>query len=338
MLLDDGRYRVCTVVSRGRDITLAITATHAGSLRNIMLWGTMVSVLVGILSGVLFGGVAARWGLRPFEKLREQVRRVKPDAPDVAVLEPPAAYSEIEALRAAVGDLVERLGASLALAQRFAAHASHELRTPLTVIAGDLDLALENAASADRDGLLRIRAHVQELSRMIERLLVLAVPSHTRAGEAVDLADAADAVLGSLAADRRSRVRLEREDDVLVEGDPTLLTLALTNAVENALKFSADEVLLRVGGDEHEAWVEVVDEGPGVPSAERERVFEAFYRAAATQTDRTRGLGLGLALVAHVVRGHRGRVGFVDTERGARLRMTFPRWSVVARPQLSDIV
>lgn len=114
--------------------------------------------------------------------------------------------------------------------------------------------------------------------------------------------------------------------DVLVRGDATLLRSALANAVENALKYSGERVELSVLADGESARIEVVDRGPGVPAADRERVFEPFYRAPAAR-QRARGSGIGLAIIAHVAAGHGGRAELFDAVPGLRLRVTLPRWS-----------
>jgi signal transduction histidine kinase len=263
----------------------------------------------------------------PFIQLREQVKRVRPDAPSSDVLLPPADYVEIEDLRRAIAELVERLGASLSQARRFAAQASHELRTPLTAIAGEIELLIETAASSDAQALTALHARVQSMTRLVERLLLLAVAHDPAIGEAVDLADVATDTVAALPPAERERVRVALADDVLVRGDPALLRAALANAVDNALKFSTDAVEVRVAGARDEGWMEVIDRGPGVAPAERERVFEPFYRSPAARTEGIRGSGVGLAIISHVADGHRGRAEFVDVHRGACLRIALPRWT-----------
>lgn len=324
-------HRACTVSWHGREVTLAVSTAYALGLRPLFAVATVLGIAVGVLAGVLLGHRAARWGLGPFVKLRDQVKRVRPDAPSSAVLEP-ADYAELEDLRQAIAELVERLADALSQAQRFAAQASHELRTPLTAIAGEIELMREASTTADAHALETLQARVHGMTRLVERLLVLAVPRDPEVGEAVDLGDVANEAVATLPAELRGRVQLRLSDDVLVRGDGTLLRAALLNAMENALKFSTEPVLVRVAGVRDEAWMEVADHGPGVPLAERHRVFEPFYRAAAARALGTRGSGIGLALIAHVVGGHRGRAEFVDVAEGACLRIVLPRWKSEAPP------
>jgi signal transduction histidine kinase len=329
--LDGAPYRACTVARDGREATLAVSIAHTRAMRPLFLVAALVGIGVGVLVGTLLGRSAVRWGLGPFIALREQVRRVGAQAPSREVLEPPADYVEIEELRAAIADLVERLGRSLSQAQRFAAQASHELRTPLTAIGAEVELLAETACEADAQGLEVVRARVDAMTRLVERLLVLAVPRDAAIGEAVDLADVAGDVVEALPRGERDRVTLALADDVVVRGDSTLLRAAFGNALENALKFSRDAVEVRVSGSSGEAWLEVADEGPGVSAAEREAVFEPFYRASASR-ETVPGSGIGLALIAHVAQTHDGRAEFVDVHRGACLRVSLPRWSEARSP------
>lgn len=327
VMLPVGPYRACTVLHNGREVTLAVNIAHTQSLRPLFALATCVGILVGIGAGVILGRRAARWGLDPLVRLRDQVRRVRPDAPNVDVLEPPAKYVEIEELRSSVSQLVERLGASLSHAQRFAAHASHELRTPLTAIAGEIELLAETASADDAAALVALRARVDSMVRLVQRLLVLSVPHDAQTGEAVDLSDVAADAVASLSPTERARVKLETADDVLVRGDSTLLGTALSNAIDNALKFSTDEISVRVSGSKTDAWIEVSDRGPGIPMTEGDRLFEPFYRSPSARRHGIRGSGIGLALISHVVSGHGGHTEFVDVARGACLRVTLPRWT-----------
>lgn len=320
-------FRVCATTLNDRVVTLAASAEHTQAVRRVLWLGSLIGLAVGLVAGALLGRRAARSTLAPFLALRDQVRRVRPDAPSSDALSPPAEYDEIEDLRAAVADLVDRLGASLSQAQRFASHASHELRTPLTTIAGELDLLAETACDADAPGLVAVRDRVRQMGHLVERLLVLAVPARAEGGEAVDLADVVEEVVAALPPAQRPRVAPRLAEDVVVRGDPALLRAAVGNLVENALKFSSGEVDVRVSGTEADASVEVTDDGPGIPAADRPQLFETFFRSGDARRRGVPGSGIGLALVAHIARGHGGRAEMVDVRSGACLRVVLPRWS-----------
>jgi two-component system sensor histidine kinase MprB len=320
-----GDVHACAVTAGPHTLIIGASSARARAIEPLFAWGAALGILLGSLAGALASTMIARWALRPLARLRARIDAIDADAPSSEALSPPAEHAEIEALRAAIADLVDRLGAALASAQRFALDAAHELRTPLTAIAGELDLLAESDAP-DPAALARVRASTGELVALVERLLVLAAPpvGATSPREAVDLADIASEVRASLGP-AAERVALDAAEDVLVRGDPVLLRVALGNAVDNALKFSEGPVRVRIFAEGDEAHVEVQDEGRGVAPAERARVFEPFYRSAHARAA-TRGHGLGLAIIAHAVAAHGGRARFADVARGAKLCIVLPRW------------
>jgi two-component system sensor histidine kinase GlrK len=111
---------------------------------------------------------------------------------------------------------------------------------------------------------------------------------------------------------------------VTVHGGPEQLRLAIGNLVSNAVKYSPDggEVSVSVTEIDGRALVDVRDEGPGIPAAERDRIFEAFFRAK--QSGAVEGSGLGLAIAMECVSAHRGAIELLDSPKGAWFRLTVP--------------
>ncbi|AKF07485.1 sensor histidine kinase [Sandaracinus amylolyticus] len=321
---DAGALRACTVALGARRLTLAASEGAARDHRSLLV----IALLAGALVGALAGGVAAsriaRVALAPLGALRDRVRAIDPGAPRVDRIATPEHDAELEDLRAAIAELVERLAIALTQARSFASNAAHELRTPLAHVAGELELLTERS---DREALERTRAQVARLVELVQRLLVLAraEPIDRAHAEAVDLGDVAREVVARAGAP--SRVRLALEDDVIVAGDAALLEALVSNALSNALKFSDDLVDLEVSRAGDEARIEVRDRGPGIADEDRARVFDAFYRSRAARASGTPGHGIGLALIAHVATAHGGRVELVPSERGVHLRVLLPRWS-----------
>ena len=279
--------------------------------------GVLGLVLLG--SGA-FGTFAARRFLAPLDRLRAAVVEVDAAAPSSMQLPAPTGLQELDALRAALLNLAERLEDELQRARRFAANASHELRTPLTKISVELELAAEEAE--DPTSLARLRAQTDRLVLLTERLLLLGTP---REGLQTNQGAAMSELIEDLP-ERRSpedaaRLRLETpQSDGLVRGDPVLLTTLLDNAVDNALKFSSGPVHVTLRDVDGKVVIDVDDEGPGVSAADATALFEPFARAP---TARARpGHGLGLALCAHIAAAYGGRVSFVPGRPvGARFRI-----------------
>ncbi|MBL8955693.1 MAG: HAMP domain-containing histidine kinase, partial [Myxococcaceae bacterium] len=198
-----------------------------------------------------------------------------------------------------------------------------ELRTPLTAVRAELELLAERQSETPAE-LKQALATVARLGGLIDKLLVLARPlseAHL-ANEAVSLRDVVEDVLAELPAPERERVTVRGEADATVRGDPTLLHAMLLNAISNALKFGrrvAVEVVPEPSAAQ--AVLRVDDDGPGVPRAERERVFQPFVRSARAREEGVAGHGLGLALIRHIARLHGGTATFEDVPSGARLSM-----------------
>jgi signal transduction histidine kinase len=330
--------RACTMpVGAHATVTLAITTQAEQARSNLLVRALSVGTLGGALLGGLLSYFLARWAIAPLNRLRDGVRRIQPESPQITSIREPVPQLEVEELRLAVLNLIERLAAALSHAQAFAAEAAHELRTPLTTIAGELELLIEEASPA-AEALTRTREQVLDLTALVQRLLALAQarPLAVGEGEVVDLSDVVALVEQALSTEERARVQSSCADDVLVAGDAALLRSLLSNAVGNALKFSSGLVRISLSGDGERALLDVIDSGPGVSAAEREQVFVPFYRSSAVRASGTKGHGLGLALIASVARRHHGKAAFLPAVSGAHLRIELPRLAM--RPsRLEDV-
>lgn len=320
--------RACTVQNDAGVLTLAAPMEDEERRYALLAEALWIGVLSGALLGALSSYLLARWAIDPLNALRDRVRSVNVLAPSAQPLAQPAPQPEVEELRSAIASLIERLSSALKHAQVFAAEAAHELRTPLTMISGELELLSGNVQNDDAVALARVRAQVEELTTLVQRLLVLAQPDQLtdELSEVVDMSDVLDAVLGALSGSLRARVHAMCQDDVLVRGDATLLRALLANAIENALKFSRDDVRVTIEAHAGEALLDVTDHGPGLSTADRARVFEPFYRAPSTRAGGAHGHGLGLALIARVAFRHGGQAQFLERDVGAHLRIRLPCW------------
>lgn len=328
-----GSFRACTVVLEdGITLTLASSTRDAEARLQLLLWSALIGCVVAACFGAILSRAAASWALSPLHALEQRVRSVDAHDPKPDLLEPPLAHQELEAVRGSVAELVESLRDALSSARRFASHAAHELRTPLTTIAGQLEL-LSERSDAD-PSLESVRRQVHELVELVQRLLILAQRNSLLRGDAetVDLADVLESVRERLPPVLHARLHAEAGEDVLVRGDASLLRAMLSNAIDNALKFSSDSVEVRVHVQGERASIGVVDRGPGIPEGERERVFDAFYRTPEARAGGAFGQGLGLALIAHVAEVHGGTAHIEETGAGTHLRIDLPLWAARSRP------
>ena len=199
---------------------------------------------------------------------------------------------------------------------------SHELRTPVTNVNLLLEMLVRDAGGFPpraRERLERLQVEAAQLAQMVSELLDLA---SIEGGQPLTLADLD---LADVAREQVERLRIfaERSGVVLsievpgtapvVRGDPTRLGQVVLNLVHNAVKFSepGDVVVVRVTAAEETATVAVIDQGAGIPWADRDRIFERFYKVDRARQRGTGGTGLGLAIVRHVAQAHGGRPGRV---------------------------
>jgi two-component system OmpR family sensor kinase len=224
--------------------------------------------------------------------------------------------------------------------RRFVADASHELRTPLTSIRGFAELyrqGIGGRRSTDPEAakvLSRIEEDAARMGLLVEDLLLLARMDQQRplAERPVDLLSlAAEAVLDSQALAPDREIDLVRVDEshlpVTVIGDEARLRQVLANLINNALTHTPAGTPFRVGVGiaASGAVLEVADDGPGLAAEQAERVFERFYRAEQSRSRAHGGSGLGLSIVAALVRAHGGTVELQTAPgEGALFRVVIP--------------
>jgi two-component system, OmpR family, sensor histidine kinase TctE len=265
--------------------------------------------------------------LRPLERLRTEVEERQPD--DLRELPLVEVQHELRPLVSALNHFTERLREQFERHSQFIADAAHELRTPLAALKARVELGLRDSEPANWYTTLEAAAQgTDRLTHLANQLLSLArIENGARAmseggAQQLDLSQLARELgmaMAPLAHGRGIALALEADQPVWLRGDPVLLNELLSNLVDNALAHtpSGGNVILRVSAP---GILEVEDDGPGIPEAERERVFERFYRSHQNGV----GSGLGLAIVGEVCRAHLAHISLHDgAERGLKVRVSF---------------
>jgi signal transduction histidine kinase len=214
--------------------------------------------------------------------------------------------------------MISRLEDAQGVQRRFVADASHELRSPLATIGAGLELM--QSGSSDAATVAAMRGETERLGRLIDALLLLARADERGLqprSEEVDLDEIAEAEQGR-PADGGAHIEVHAEP-VRVIGDRSQLVRVLRNLVDNAHRHARSQVLVTVVRQGEFAVLEVADDGPGVPAAERARVFERFVRLDDARARADGGSGLGLAIVAEVVAAHGGDVELEESALGGAL-------------------
>ena len=338
--VDGVRLRVLTVpitpvgalmVARPLD---EVDANVAG-LRNALA----VVAVIGVAGAGLLGFLVAGRAIRPIRRLTDAARNVA----QTQDLEQPIELErddELGELARSFNAMLEALAQSRTQQHRLVTDAGHELRTPLTSIRTNIELLAraEQAASpaeaattsgaagtsmavaldADerRQMLDDVQFELDQLTELVSELVELATDQRSQAEpEPVDLAELAASVV--------DRHRRRTEADFVTDIEPcevvanaALVERAIGNLVDNAVKWSppGEPIEISVAAADREAHVRVRDYGPGIPAAQRETVFERFYRAPEARSQP--GSGLGLSIVDYVARTHGGTASVIDTDGG----------------------
>lgn len=257
-----------------------------------------------------------RRSLQSVDAIRSRVAEISTS--DLAERVPvPSSRDEISALAVTMNEMLARLEAGHRAQQRFVGDASHELRSPLATIISGLEVAEAHPELLDAE--LAVDTLLPEAHRMrvlIDDLLLLA-----RADEQSMVMRTEQLRLGELVEAEVARVRRDGRaihtaiSPAHLIGDRAAVSRVIRNLVDNAVHHAKSRVDIEVGSREGNVTLTVSDDGPGIPTADRARVFERFVRLDSDRARSGGGTGLGLAIVAEVVAAHGGAID-IDDRRG----------------------
>jgi two-component system sensor histidine kinase BaeS len=291
-----------------------------------------IGALVAAVAAVLIAAPIGRHIVRPLRRVTDAAQRLG-DGDTSARAGDHDAPGEIGALSRTFDAMADRLEANDIARRHLMTDVAHELRTPLTLLQGGCEEVIDGITEptmehfvAMHDDILRLRRLVDDLGALADADATLAGP--TLAVERCDLADiaatAADALRPLVDAHQHQlELRLE---PAAVDGDRARLSQIVTNLLTNAIKFTAPGGRIRLDvrpdpATQH-VTLTVSDNGPGIPVADRARVFERFYRGDTAR--HIAGSGIGLAVVAQLVTAHHGTVQIADTPSGTTVTVTLP--------------
>jgi len=239
-------------------------------------------------------------------------------------------------LAATFNRMLDRSDALMESLRQVSSDIAHDLRTPLTRLRSRLEacLALPPGPAQAPTQAAAIEAALVELDAILETFAALLRIAQIEGGarragfRAFDLAGVARTVVDAFAPSAEEagqRLTLEDGAAVMVDGDPELVTQMLVNLVENSLRHAGPQTRVKVGchAERGRARLSVTDDGPGVPGAQRERLFDRFHRLEASRS--TPGSGLGLALVAAVAKLHGADASLHEAHPGLEAVVAFPR-------------
>lgn len=346
-------------------VLVAVSLTDVSRSLRVVQVAALVGIPLLLLGVAGLSWLLTRSALRSVAELRRGAEEISGTGA-TRRLPVPAARDELHRLAATLNRMLDRLDAAAARQRAFVADAAHELRSPLASARTQLEVALRHPGSADwPDTGAGVLEDAERMSRLVDDLLVLArldeEAGPTRRRETVDLAALTAEVVrraepapvtlevtgpalrgadpgasqrtGSAALDVTGQLAPEATDGppAYVRGDRDALARVVTNLLDNALRHASRRACVDVSvGDE--VVLTVTDDGPGIPPAERERVFERFTRLDPGRGRGTGGTGLGLAIVREIVSATGGTVALYDAEPGVRAVVRLPLSEVAGRP------
>lgn len=297
------------------------------AIASAFAWVVLPAVFLGIGGGVLL----SRAFLARVDTIGRTAEAII--AGDLSRRIPMRGDGDFDRLSATLNRMLDRIGALMETLHQISSDIAHDLRTPLSRLYQKLDNARESAASmadyreAVEGALTDAEALMQTFSAIL-RITQVEGTSRRAAFRAVDLSQVVDAVIDAYRPDAEDAGHVIADDlsaAIVIDGDKELLTQAVANLVENALRHTppGSRVTVRLfalAGGGHRLTVE--DDGPGVEAAELPHLADRFYRAERSRT--TEGNGLGLSLVAAVAELHGARLSFETLSPGFRATLLFP--------------
>lgn len=315
------------VEDRDRSLRQQLNAERSALMRQV--WA---AIALAVLLAVAFG----IWLARPFKRLESAIVQLGENqlAEPIDIRGP----SDVRRVSQQLDWLRLRLTELDADKARFLRHVSHELKTPLASlregvalledgVAGRLTPDQQEVARILRQNALTLQGHIEALLRFNAAAFEARQLRRRRTDLRALLQEQVDAQQLQWQA-RRLDVRVEGPS-VALAVDPDKLGAAIGNLLSNAIRFSPPGGTLRLetGAADAGVRIDVRDEGPGIAEADRERVFEPFYRGERQPEGAVRGSGIGLSIVHEVVAAHGGRVGLLPSRAGAHFRIELPHAS-----------
>jgi len=336
----EGRAPMFTVDAGGRPARMVALPARKSGQTYVVAVGLFIDPLLGTLAMLawLLGGLSllglavtavvgyalATRALAPVAHVTEQAARIA-HGDFSARLDVANTDDELGRMTGLLNEMLERLHGSVEANRRFAADASHELRSPLTAMLGEIDVTLKRPRLADeyRESLVIVRERIQQLAEMTEQLMILVRAQEGQVVGATDvdletLSNESAAAVTPLAAERQVVVQVVPMHDAVIYADRMLLARVVDNLVRNAVQYNrpGGSVVISAEVEDRgeQGWtsahtvLRVSDTGHGIPEADRERVFERFYRVERSRNRRMGGTGLGLSIASEVVRLFEGTI------------------------------
>ncbi len=300
--------------------SLEYLESNTSFFKDMSVYAMLVVVILSVTAGLVFSMRI----VKPFKKLSDTL--YMPESDTVLNIEPVEDYNETMEISERLGQIISRMNEIDDSRREFVSNVSHELKTPLTsmkVLADSINSMGEAPAELYREFMGDITDEIDRETKIINDLLSLVKMDKSHAElniSSINLNDLTEAILKRLrpiAQDQEVELVLESFRPVTIEGDEVKLSLAITNLIENGIKYNnpGGFVRLSLNSDHQYAYIRVEDSGMGIPQDSLARIFERFYRVDKSHSREIGGTGLGLAITKSVIDMHKGEI-HVDSEVG----------------------
>lgn len=313
--------------------TIHIHVAETQKKRRVMMLDILMADLIPQLLLVIMAGFyllrGVKRGLQPLHVLADEIAQRSPQ--DLSLIPESHVFQEVHTLTDTINNLFNRLAWAIAGQQRFISNAAHQLRTPLAGLKLQAERALREKELAEmKPALEQIQVSADRMSHLITQLLVLAKSGPLEAGYQLkplalcSLVKALAIEYAPIAIQHNRELVFEGpKKEIMIQGDEILLRELLGNLIDNAIKYGHENgvITITVISKPFPSLI-VEDDGPGIPAAEQEKIFERFYRIPGSLGD---GCGLGLAIVKEIAMLHQAQLnlGCSDQLGGCRFEVIF---------------
>ena len=306
-----------------------LTESYHSVARSMMIIMSIFSVILIILSFIISHGFT-----KPFNTMATTINRISEGKFDQEVSL--KGFTEVEQISDAFNRMLYRLNELESSRQEFVSNVSHELKTPLTsmkILADSLNMQPDAPVELYRDFMQDITSEIDRENTIISDLLALVKMDKTDDDLHVSLVSINEMLelickrLKPIAARRDVTIYLETEREVKAECDEVKLSLAISNLVENAIKYNiaGGWVNLLLDSDEKYCYITVTDSGIGIPQESQEKIFDRFYRVDKARSRESGGTGLGLAITKNIIMMHNGSIVVASKEdEGSKFSIRLP--------------
>ena len=326
-------YRWRTYTRHDNSSNHWIIVAERTDLRFVLAENVVLESIVPILLGIPLIGlliwVIVSHGLKPLQLLSNELRNKH--ITDLSPLKYDHSKNELNQVVQSLNGFIQRLDQALDREKRFSADAAHELRTPISALKIQLH-NLQHELNGESEAFLALQDGVDRMQHLIEQLLSLYRTTPDQFAEncaAIDLYSLTQNVIAqnySLFEEKNQSLELEGASAMIL-GEKFALETMITNLLSNASKYSpkGGDVLVKIESTGNEVCLLVEDNGSGIPDAEKERIFERFFRSSQNDETMIPGCGLGLTIVKHVVDLHEAKLSLEDShfQSGSLFKICF---------------